>query len=374
MTSLNDNHMDKQDEIANQRLLKAAFERLADSPKEAHLLFMMAAVGGQDPEAYYFLGRQYFEGHGVDKNVAKGIEHITTSAEKGYTEASFFLACKYYWGKEVEPDYDKAYKYALAASEAGHIEACNLLADCYVHGHGVKQDSLEGVRWLHTYMERKRANDPEFAARMDDEMNEYAYLANDDFFDPEDEVEIFYHGSHVLFENFDLSHALEGDGKVKFGYGVYLTSNYASAAHYSGANPDATEHYVYTVMGVPKCEDNYIAFKQPVIPEIIARAEEQLGLCVSRGGMNVCGNVLVTAFNRNGNGCSVFVKCNKLKVVLDRLKLANSLKAGFKSYKCEVDVSCRITVLSVEYIKSQRAHVERVIIACLEVLQVVGGL
>lgn len=277
MTSLNDNHMDKQDEIANQRLLKAAFERLADSPKEAHLLFMMAAVGGQDPEAYYFLGRQYFEGHGVDKNVAKGIEHITTSAEKGYTEASFFLACKYYWGKEVEQDYDKAYKYALAASEAGHIEACNLLADCYVHGHGVKQDSLEGVRWLHTYMERKRANDPEFAARMDEEMNEYAYLANDDFFDPEDEVEIFYHGSHVLFENFDLSHALEGDGKVKFGYGVYLTSNYASAAHYSGANPDATEHYVYTVMGVPKCEDNYIAFKQPVIPEIIARAEEQLG-------------------------------------------------------------------------------------------------
>ena len=82
MISQNDNHMDKQDEIANQRLLKAAFERLADSPKEAHFLFMMAAVGGQNPEAYYFLGRQYFEGHGVDKNVEKGREHITTSAEK----------------------------------------------------------------------------------------------------------------------------------------------------------------------------------------------------------------------------------------------------------------------------------------------------
>lgn len=51
--------------------------------------------------------------------------------------------------------------------------------------------------------------------------------------------DIFYHGSHVLFDEFDLSHALEGDGKVKFGYGVYVTSSYNSAAHYSGADPDA---------------------------------------------------------------------------------------------------------------------------------------
>lgn len=47
---------------------------------------------------------------------------------------------------------------------------------------------------------------------------------------------IFYHGSSVLFPRFDLSHVLEGDGKVKFGYGVYLTSSFKSAAHYSESN------------------------------------------------------------------------------------------------------------------------------------------
>ena len=36
---------------------------------------------------------------------------------------------------------------------------------------------------------------------------------------------IFYHGSSILFPKFDLSHALEGDGKVKFGYSVYLTGS-----------------------------------------------------------------------------------------------------------------------------------------------------
>lgn len=180
--------MEKQDEIASQRLLKAALEHLADSPKLAHFFFMMAAEGGQNPVAYYYLGRQNFEGLGVDKDVVKGVEYITTSAEKGYTEASFFLACKYYWGQEVEQDYDKAYKYALAAAEAGHIEACNLLADCYVHGHGTKQDSLKGVMWLNTYIERKRANDPDFATMMDEDMNEYEYLADDDFLDAEEEA------------------------------------------------------------------------------------------------------------------------------------------------------------------------------------------
>ena len=51
---------------------------------------------------------------------------------------------------------------------------------------------------------------------------------------------IYYHGSSVLFPEFDLSHVLEGDGKVKFGFGVYLTSSFRSAAHYSGANKTAT--------------------------------------------------------------------------------------------------------------------------------------
>ena len=44
-----------------------------------------------------------------------------------------------------------------------------------------------------------------------------------------------YHGSSALFDRFDPSHLLEGDGKFKFGVGAYLTSRYTTAAHYSGA-------------------------------------------------------------------------------------------------------------------------------------------
>lgn len=90
------------------------------------------------------------------------------------------------------------------------------------------------------------------------------------------EKEIYYHGSGQMFPAFDLSHALEGDGKVKFGYGVYVTSSYASAAHYSGSNETWTDNYVYTVEIPAKKDDNFIAFKQPVNQLIITRAEETL--------------------------------------------------------------------------------------------------
>lgn len=96
-----------------------------------------------------------------------------------------------------------------------------------------------------------------------------------------EDSEIYYHGSGILFDSFDLSHALEGDGKVKFGYGVYVTSSYGSAAHYSGSNEAWDKHFVYTLRVPAKRPDNYIAFKQPVYHVIVERAEEKLGVAIA---------------------------------------------------------------------------------------------
>lgn len=90
----------------------------------------------------------------------------------------------------------------------------------------------------------------------------------------------FYHGSSVLFDKFDLSYVLTGAGKVKFGYGVNLTSSYSSAAHYSGADKDAENHFVYTVEVPDLTDTNHIEFKQSVHPEIIKKAEEKLNIPV----------------------------------------------------------------------------------------------
>ena len=89
---------------------------------------------------------------------------------------------------------------------------------------------------------------------------------------------IYYHGTSAEpFEKFSLDHALEGDGKVKFGFGVYVTSKYSSAAHYSGANPSARVNYVYTVDIPEVVEENHLGFKESVPSVIISKAESKLG-------------------------------------------------------------------------------------------------
>lgn len=92
---------------------------------------------------------------------------------------------------------------------------------------------------------------------------------------------IFYHGTPKLFDKFDLSHALEGDGKVKFGYGVYVTERYATAAHYAAGRDkvvDPNKHYyVYTIEVPEKKEDNYLRSIGDVHPDIIKRAEKKIG-------------------------------------------------------------------------------------------------
>lgn len=97
---------------------------------------------------------------------------------------------------------------------------------------------------------------------------------------------IYYHGSPRLFSQFNLTHALEGDGKNKFGYGIYVTSSYKSAVHYAGVNPSATNYYVYTIDVPEKTEDNHIAFKQPVSKRIISLAEYKLQQTIPTSAIN----------------------------------------------------------------------------------------
>ena len=89
--------------------------------------------------------------------------------------------------------------------------------------------------------------------------------------------EIFYHGSSQLFDEFDMSHALEGDGKVKFGYGAYVTSNFATAALYAGKSNHSGHYYVYTVEVPEKKADNFISHRYPVEASLLEKVEGKLG-------------------------------------------------------------------------------------------------
>lgn len=93
-------------------------------------------------------------------------------------------------------------------------------------------------------------------------------------------MQTFYHGTQKLFDKFDMSHAKEGTG-LKFGFGVYVTQKYESAAHYTVIRgetvSDDKAYYVYTVDVPEQTDDNYLFSCRPVNPVIVKRAEDRLG-------------------------------------------------------------------------------------------------
>ena len=93
-------------------------------------------------------------------------------------------------------------------------------------------------------------------------------------------TEIFYHGSYRLFDHFTLNHLGEGEGKSKFGHGIYITSSYNTAALYAAkaAKANGKEScYVYTVEVPLLTGDNHIFSCKPVNADIVNRVEDTIG-------------------------------------------------------------------------------------------------
>ena len=93
-------------------------------------------------------------------------------------------------------------------------------------------------------------------------------------------TEIFYHGTCHLFDKFSLSFLGTGEGKSKFGHGIYITSSFKTAALYASkaAKDNGKEsYYVYTVEVPMLVDGNHIYSTQPVNKDIVNRVEKAIG-------------------------------------------------------------------------------------------------
>ena len=93
-------------------------------------------------------------------------------------------------------------------------------------------------------------------------------------------TEIFYHGSCYLFDKFSSVFLGTGEGKSKFGHGIYITSSYKTAALYASkaAKANGKEScYVYTVEVPLLTDDNHIFSCKPINADVAQRAEKAIG-------------------------------------------------------------------------------------------------
>ena len=92
--------------------------------------------------------------------------------------------------------------------------------------------------------------------------------------------ETFYHGSCHLFKKFSLSFLGLGEGKSKFGHGIYITSSYKTAALYASKAARANGKdscYVYTIEVPVLTEDNHIFSCKSVNAVVTHRVEKAIG-------------------------------------------------------------------------------------------------
>lgn len=93
-------------------------------------------------------------------------------------------------------------------------------------------------------------------------------------------TEILYHGSCYLFDKFSSAFLGEGEGKSKFGHGIYITSSYKTAALYAAkaAKANGKEYcYVYTVEVPQLTANNHIFSCKPVNAYVVQRVEKEIG-------------------------------------------------------------------------------------------------
>lgn len=93
-------------------------------------------------------------------------------------------------------------------------------------------------------------------------------------------TETFYHGAFRLFDHFEQNHLGEGEGKSKFGHGIYITSSFATAAKYAakaGKRNGVNTFYVYTVEVPVLTDDNHLFSCKPVVAALASRLEKALG-------------------------------------------------------------------------------------------------
>ena len=93
-------------------------------------------------------------------------------------------------------------------------------------------------------------------------------------------TETLYHGSCHLFDKFSISFLGSGEGKSKFGHGIYITSSYKTAALYASKAAKANGKeccYVYTIEVPMLSNDNHIFSCKAVNASVVDRVEKVIG-------------------------------------------------------------------------------------------------
>jgi len=96
-------------------------------PKQARRWFERAAQEANDPVAYFYLGRLYYVGEGVERDFEKAFEYLSKLEHLQQPAVHYLIGRMFEYGEGVPRNLAKARAYYAKASVGGHLLATSAL-------------------------------------------------------------------------------------------------------------------------------------------------------------------------------------------------------------------------------------------------------
>ena len=135
-----------------------AREALSSGDYDAAFAFFKEAAEDGDPAGINGLGACYFQGNGVEKDIAKALELYGQAAELGAPSAQYNLAVLYQKGRHIERDTERALHLFEKSAEQGYRLAQLRLADCLKNGTGTEKNLKKALYWYEKAAEQGDVN------------------------------------------------------------------------------------------------------------------------------------------------------------------------------------------------------------------------
>jgi TPR repeat protein len=110
--------------------------------------------------AQYDLGRMYYEGLGVRRNVGEALSWFRLAAAQGHAGAENSLGALFLAGDGVEQSTSEALRWYRLAADQGYVIAQHNLGSLYITGRYMPPNFAEGAKWF------RRAADQGYASSM----------------------------------------------------------------------------------------------------------------------------------------------------------------------------------------------------------------
>jgi TPR repeat protein len=115
------------------------------APVSGDYMMFQLADKFNDKKAQYIVGRKYYTGSGVSKDLEEAVKYLARSAQQGYDKAQHLLGTMNLYGDGVPTNYLAAYDLLNSAAEQGNTEARFELANLLFHDKYGRKDSQRAI-------------------------------------------------------------------------------------------------------------------------------------------------------------------------------------------------------------------------------------